>query len=82
MRVQEEAGKPDLNFAEIRKEAIEDYRMLVKHIEAHAVINPSETLQNLINNVNELIDKYNQIKRKGKSTADNSEPEEPIEPEA
>ena len=74
MRVKENAGKPDLNLKELRKESAIQYRKLVKHLEAGNIINPSDLYNKVLKEINQLIDKYNSIRRKHKSGDD--EPEE------
>ncbi len=63
-RIKENAQKPDLNLKELRKESAEQYKELVKHIEANTLLNPSESYETLIKQLNNLIDKYNNIHRK------------------
>ncbi len=63
-RIKENAQKPDLNLKELRKETAEQYKELVKHAEANALLNPSEQYENFIKQINNLIDKYNNIHRK------------------
>ncbi len=63
MRVDEEAGKPKINLKELRAESISQYRELTKHLSAHALLSPSELYESTINKFNELIDKYNALRR-------------------
>ncbi|MCD4794923.1 MAG: hypothetical protein K8R54_16940 [Bacteroidales bacterium] len=63
VRVDEEAGKPKLNLKELRTESIAQYRELIKHLSSHAVVSPSELYESTINKFNELIDKYNALRR-------------------
>ena len=56
----EEAASKDLSAAsELLYECREKYNDLVKHIEANAIVNPSEAYDNLIKQLNSLIDKFN-----------------------
>ncbi len=64
-RVDEEAGKPKLNLKALRKDSITQYRELDKFLTSNAIINPSELYQSTANKINELIDKYNVLRRKG-----------------
>ena len=66
MRIDEQAGKQNGNLRELRAQSIEDYNELIKHLTAHATINPSELYTKTINMINELIDKYNSLRRKRK----------------
>ena len=63
-RIKEKAEKPDLNLKELRKQTAEQYKELIKHTEANALINPSQLYDTLIKQVNNLIDKYNNIHKK------------------
>lgn len=64
MRIDEEAGKPKLNLKELRTESVVHYRELIKHLSAHALLSPSELYETTTNKFNELIDKYNHLRRK------------------
>jgi hypothetical protein len=55
-----EAAEKDLNAAgEVVQECRLKYNALIKHIEAHATIHPSEAYDALIRQLNNLIDKFN-----------------------
>ena len=60
-RITDNADKKVTAVGEHRPAAITAYQNLVKHIEANAVLNPSDELTVLINNLEELVGKYNQI---------------------
>ncbi|MGM0532278.1 MAG: DUF6261 family protein [Bacteroidota bacterium] len=61
LRNDQEAGKDDESFSEIRLEAKNNYRDLVQHIEAWATVTPKDGYTNLIKRLNDLIDRYNQV---------------------
>jgi|GEM_PF-3793606 len=61
LRNDQEAGKDDESFSEIRLEAKNNYRDLVQHIEAWATVTPSDGYTNLIKRLNDIIDRYNQV---------------------
>ena len=60
-RVTDVAGKQTRPVSDFRPAAIEAYQTLVKHIEANSVLNPSAALTNLINQLNELVTKYDAL---------------------
>lgn len=60
-RTQETSAKPNDSLAARRKPAIELYRKLVKTIDAKDTLDPSPALTTLINQLNGLVDKYNQL---------------------
>ncbi|MGB1206806.1 MAG: DUF6261 family protein [Chitinophagales bacterium] len=58
-RVQDEAEKEQEPVRALRPAAITAYESLVRHIEAHHLLTPSDSLKSLIAQLNELIKKYN-----------------------
>jgi len=70
LRIDEEADKTKSDLRELRKESLKQYRDLTDHLAANALINPSALYDTTINRINEIIDKYNNIRRKGKSEDD------------
>lgn len=60
-RVDEEASLPQIKTFESRKEAIDGFLELMKQIEARAIMSEEPIYTNLINSINVLIDRYNQI---------------------
>jgi len=76
MRIGEQAEKPSGNLRELRAQCIEAYTELTKHLTARATISPSDLYEKAVNMINELIDKYNTLRRKRKSNG-NDAPEEP-----
>ena len=58
-RVDEQAQNNLESAGELVKIAIEAYRELVKNIDAHNVVSPSEKLKTIINKLNVLINTYN-----------------------
>ncbi len=73
-RVEEKADYNDqVKTAELLKDALNKYKILDEFINAYKVINPSDALSTLINNLEELIDGYNNtVAQRSKKT----EPEE------
>jgi len=63
VRITEKAAQPKLNLKEVRQESTILYQNLVLHISSHATINPSKLYTSTINKFNELIDKYNGIRK-------------------
>jgi len=72
MRIDEQAGKPNGNLRELRAQSVEDYKELIKHLTAHATISPSDLYTKAINMINELIDKYNSLRRKRKDKGEDN----------
>jgi hypothetical protein len=73
-RVHEEAEKEKVSAGEVIKEGITNYRTLVAHTEAHATLNSNVAYSSLINQLNVLIDKYNDtVSGRGNSVDDNQE---------
>jgi hypothetical protein len=60
-RVDEKATKPAVKFAQTRRNTIESFKMLVSMIEANFLLTGDTAYNALINPLNVLIDKYNQI---------------------
>lgn len=60
-RIKEEAGKNEVAAGVMLRETIEIYRSLTAHIEANATLYPSAFLSDLINQLNQLIEKYMNI---------------------
>ena len=60
-RVGEEAVKDFTAAGVLVQECREKYNILVRHIEANAILNPSETSTRLINQRNSLIEKFNTL---------------------
>ena len=55
------AAKPGGNLLQQRETTTAAYRSLAEHITAHATLTPSAAYTKLINEVNTLIDQYNQL---------------------
>ncbi len=68
---------------ELREIATLAYRTLLKHIEAHATLTPTEVYKNLVDQLNALIKQYNTLieerKQKTKEVVENHEVQEVIE---
>lgn len=77
MRVREEANKPGVKMAEIRKEMTGVFRSLLKHLEAHAIISGDELYDQVAKEINEVIENYNQLVVNRSSST--SEPEEEVQ---
>jgi hypothetical protein len=77
LRNKQEAGKDDGSFSEKRLEVKNNYRDLVQHVEAWATVTPTDEYTNLINRLNHLIERYNQVV-KARSSKETSE-EDPSE---
>ena len=60
-RVKEEAAKPEVRMADLRKEAIGVYRALLQHLEANAIVSGSDTYNQVAKEMNEVIEKYNRV---------------------
>lgn len=60
-RVREVASQPDIKMAGLRKEIIGVFRMLMKKIEAFAVISEDEIYEQTAREINEVINGYNQL---------------------
>jgi len=69
-RVKGEAEKPTETLKELRAESVDHYKELVKFITANSVLTPSDLYTKVINEINELIDKYNEKRKSGKSAGD------------
>ena len=59
-RVDEEASKITVDKRQLISEGIEAYKSLVSLIDAHAILNPSEGLSELISRLEALATKYNE----------------------
>lgn len=59
LRVKDDAEKNDESATDLFKPSIESYNALKEHIEAHATLSPSDAYKTLIDQLNELINKYN-----------------------
>lgn len=55
------AAQPGGNLQEQRDVTTETYRVLTDHITAHATLTPSVAYTKLVNEINTLIDQYNQL---------------------
>jgi Family of unknown function (DUF6261) len=55
------AAQPGGNLQEQRNVTTDAYRVLADHITAHATITPSAVYTKLINEINTLVDQYNQL---------------------
>ncbi|WP_103068055.1 DUF6261 family protein [Aquimarina sediminis] len=42
----------------LRKDADKDYKVLISHISSHAILNPTQELTNIVNQINTLIEQY------------------------
>lgn len=60
-RVSDEASKDLTAAGALVQECRQHYNMLVKHIEANAILNPSEVYEALISKLNNLIEKFNTL---------------------
>lgn len=58
-RLNENAQNRSVAIGELIKSAIISYRNLTSHIVAHATLNPSEVYTDLIEQINQLIESYN-----------------------
>jgi hypothetical protein len=58
-RVYEESATPGLSFTAMREEAVNSYKVLVAHIEAHATLGSNVTHQELVNQIGTLAKQYN-----------------------
>lgn len=58
-RIEEQAKETGENAGKLINEALQKYRLLVRHIEAHATISPSKERDVLISQLNSLINRYN-----------------------
>ena len=63
LRAKQEAGKTKLNLKELRIEAVNHYRDLVKYLQAAAIMYPADIYETLTNEINEFVDKYNNLRR-------------------
>lgn len=60
-RVGETASIETADIPELRNEATDAYRELVKHIQAHQILNPKKGYTDLVNEIDVLAKKYNLI---------------------
>ncbi len=74
-RLKDNAGKTDLKLNVLRKESVVHYKTLVKHLESHAIVNPSELYHVVIKEINRLVEKYNNSYHTRKSKGDDESEE-------
>ncbi|MFC5048562.1 DUF6261 family protein [Aquimarina hainanensis] len=60
-RVEETAANQVYDIKELRKEATDAYRILMRHIEAHATLGNHEVYPILVNQIDVLAGQYNQV---------------------
>lgn len=77
-RVSEAAAYPLANVPELRLQATEAYRALVKHIQAHRTLGGVQAYTTLVNEIDVLAGQYNQVidNRRSTTTTETSEPME------
>jgi hypothetical protein len=72
-RIEDTANKTAISTSERLKESISLYRVLVRHLEANALLNAMENLNNAISEINKVAERFNAIIRNrqsaGKDTA-------------
>lgn len=67
-RIEETVQSDGLSNRELMRQATEAYRTLLKHLEAHATLTPSNEYQLLIDHLNGNITHFNEIVERRKST--------------
>ncbi|MGQ1888869.1 DUF6261 family protein [Thermophagus sp. OGC60D27] len=72
-RVKEEAAKPEVRMADLRKEIIGVYRALLQHLEANAIVSGNDSYQQVAKEINEVIEKYNRVVETRSSTSGTKE---------
>lgn len=60
-RVKEQSEVPQISMVDLRKKTTTQYRTLANHIEARATLSANGEYNNLVNQMNILIEKYNLI---------------------
>ena len=82
-RVDETALNPLVNFPELRKQAMEAYRVLISHIEAHATLSSNKVYTQLLDKISVLAGQYNFTlnQRSASGTQTPPEPTPPTEPD-
>ena len=73
LRAQNESQKTQLNLKELRDESVKHYRKLVEHFHAASIMHPAPVFEQAENELNEFINKYNNIHRKVKDVDDTEE---------
>jgi len=73
LRAKHESKKSTLNLSELRIEAINDYRELMKYFEAASIMHPAPVYEEMAKLFNQFIDKYNNLRRKGNNGDDEGE---------
>lgn len=63
------AEAPKEKFADVRKETEEAYEEMIKHLNAHSVINPDKAYDKVIAQIDQLTKSYNQSARGGNSSS-------------
>ena len=75
----EEAAAKNLNAAgELINDCNLKYRELIKHIEANAIVNPSEAYDILIKQLNSLIEKFNMLLAQRAGRVERQQEEAPL----
>jgi Family of unknown function (DUF6261) len=76
-RIQEKSVGNAESSLDLRKKMIKDYRHLAQYTDANLLLNPSDTLNTLINQQNGLINQYNLVlkKRQGSKNTGNAQEE-------
>ena len=59
LRAESEAAKSKLNLRDLRNEAIDRYRDLIRYLQAASIMHPDPIYDIVMNQLNEFIDKYN-----------------------
>ncbi|MEM9671480.1 MAG: DUF6261 family protein [Cyclobacteriaceae bacterium] len=67
-RLEESIQSEGASNRELMRQATEAYRKLLKHVEAHATLNPSNEYQLLIDHLNENTEHFNELVERRKST--------------
>ena len=75
-RVEENAFNDQIKAGEVLKETTNLYRLLVYHIESNAFLNPSESLDKVIAEINSVAERYGDIIQKRKGRNQNDEEQE------
>jgi len=73
LRAKSESEKPKQNLKELRDESVTLYRKLTEFLHAASIMHPSEAHDKAMKQINEFIEKYNALRRKGKGNGDNED---------
>jgi hypothetical protein len=69
-RDEEEAGKPKQKTSDQISVCIEKYEKLIMHLTAYGITQPSELHETVENMINQIIEKYNNIQRRGRKSGE------------